>query len=116
MSTAASPSPVRSDPPLTQGRPRVSWSWPSGARVLLTALAIIAVTGLWAASRDVPSATEPMAAGPELVLDANTAPAQVLAALPHFGPTLANRLVEARSEGPFRSLEEVKERVRGLGP
>jgi hypothetical protein len=53
---------------------------------------------------------------PELVLDPNTAPVRVLATLPHFGPTLANRLVEARSEGPFHSLEEVSDRVRGLGP
>lgn len=52
----------------------------------------------------------------ELVLDANTAPVEALETLPNIGPTLARRIVEARADGPFRSLDDVRARVRGIGP
>jgi type II secretory pathway component PulK len=94
----------------------VPWSWPAGARGLLASLAIVAALGLRFASRDVRSSLEPIAIAPELVLDPNTAPPRVLAALPNFGPALVNRLVEARAERPFSSLDDVRDRVRGVGP
>jgi len=50
-----------------------------------------------------------------LRLDPNTVPPGVLTALPHVGPSLVNRWVTAREERPFRSLEDVRARVRGLG-
>jgi hypothetical protein len=50
-----------------------------------------------------------------LRLDPNTVPPGVLTALPHVGPSLVNRWVTAREERPFRSLEDARSRVRGLG-
>ena len=50
------------------------------------------------------------------MLDPNTASPQALEALPHLGPTLARRIAEARADGPFRSLDDVRARVRGIGP
>jgi hypothetical protein len=84
--------------------------------VLLAGLVIIAALGLAVASREVASAPGPIGGVPELVLDPNTTPPRVLAALPHVGPVLANRLVEARTERPFSSLEDIQARVRGIGP
>jgi Helix-hairpin-helix motif len=51
----------------------------------------------------------------ELRLDPNTAPPEVLTALPHVGASLVDRWVTAREERPFRSLEDARARVRGLG-
>ena len=51
-----------------------------------------------------------------LLVDPNTAPASVLEALPHVGPSLARRLIEQREIRPFESIEELRLRVRGLGP
>jgi competence protein ComEA len=91
------------------------WSWPASARVLLAVLALGAGLGLWRASRNVPAAP-PTELVPDLVLDVNTAPEPVLAALPQVGPTLVRRLVEARNERPFTSLDDLGDRVRGVGP
>jgi DNA uptake protein ComE-like DNA-binding protein len=52
---------------------------------------------------------------PGLRLDPNTVPPQVLTALPHVGSSLVDRWVKAREERPFRSLEDARARVRGLG-
>jgi hypothetical protein len=52
---------------------------------------------------------------PGLRLDPNTVPPQVLTALPHVGSSLVDRWVKAREERPFRSLDDARERVRGLG-
>jgi competence protein ComEA len=61
-------------------------------------------------------ASGPPVAAPTLVVDVNTAPAEVLVALPKLGPTLAGRIVEARREAPFRSFHDIDSRVRGIGP
>jgi Helix-hairpin-helix motif len=53
---------------------------------------------------------------PDLRLDPNTVPPQVLTALPHFGAALVDRWVKAREDRPFESLEDARSRVRGLGP
>lgn len=53
---------------------------------------------------------------PELVIDPSTAPAGVLEALPSLGPGLVSRMVAAREAGPFASTEDLRRRVRGLGP
>ena len=71
--------------------------------------------GLMRANRNVPS-LPPTILAPHLALDVNTAPPQVLTALPHVGRALASRLVEARNERPFASLEDIGDRVRGVGP
>jgi Helix-hairpin-helix motif len=108
--------PIESDPPTERLGSLVPWSWPTGTRVLLAGLAMAVAWCLSTASRDVRPSSEPIAAPPELVLDPNTAPARALAGLPHIGPALASRLVEARTERPFSSLDDVKDRVRGVGP
>ena len=53
---------------------------------------------------------------PVLRLDPNTVPPEVLTSLPRMGQALVDRWVVAREERPFRSLEDVRGRVRGLGP
>lgn len=108
--------PLESGPPTERRGSVVPWSWPTGARVLLASLAMAVALGLTTASRDIRTSTEPIAAPPELVLDPNSAPPRALAALPHIGPALASRLVEARTERPFSSLDDLRNRVRGVGP
>ena len=50
-------------------------------------------------------------------LDLNTASQAELEALPGIGPALAKAIVAERAAGgPFRSLEDLKRRVRGIGP
>jgi competence protein ComEA len=51
-----------------------------------------------------------------LIVDPNTASPEVLSALPKLGPALVGRLVAAREEAPFRSLDDLDARVRGIGP
>jgi competence protein ComEA len=53
---------------------------------------------------------------PNLVLDPNRAPVEVLEALPAVGPAMASRWAAARNLRPFASLEDARRRVRGLGP
>ena len=108
--------PVPRDPPPSGARPVVPWCWPRGARLLLAGLVMVAGLGLTLAGRDVGATSGPAAVVPDLVLDVNRAPLRALAALPHLGPTLARRLDEARAERPFGSLEEIRARVRGVGP
>jgi len=88
-----------------------------GTRRVLAAVVFVAALGLGMASRSVapPPAKENRRA-PELRLDPNTAPPEVLAALPHVGPKLVREWVKARSEGRFISLEDAQSRVMGLGP
>jgi competence protein ComEA len=92
------------------------WSWPEGARVLLAVLAISAAMGLMLGRRDRPRAAKTEVAASDLKLDPNTATPEALAALPHIGPTLARRIAEARADGPFRSPDDIRARVRGIGP
>lgn len=48
-------------------------------------------------------------------VDLNTADEATLQTLPGVGPALARRIVEARNEKPFRSVDDLT-RVRGIGP
>ena len=48
-------------------------------------------------------------------VDLNRAPAATLETLPGIGPALARRIVAARAERPFSSVEDL-ERVPGIGP
>lgn len=51
------------------------------------------------------------------LVDVNTAEWPELAQLPGIGETLARRIVETRqSGGPFRDFEDLRGRVRGIGP
>jgi competence protein ComEA len=55
-------------------------------------------------------------APPALVVDLNAAPAALFSALPGIGPKLAARIVEARRERPFDSLDDLDRRIKGIGP
>jgi hypothetical protein len=57
----------------------------------------------------------PAASARGLRLDPNTVPPEVLTALPHVGASLVERWVKAREQRPFRSLDDARARVRGLG-
>jgi competence ComEA-like helix-hairpin-helix protein len=48
-------------------------------------------------------------------IDVNRADEEVLQGLPGVGPALARRIVEARQNKPFRSIDDLV-RVRGIGP
>jgi competence protein ComEA len=50
------------------------------------------------------------------VVDANTVPSEVLGALPGLGPALSGRIIEAREVTPFRTLDDLDRRVKGIGP
>lgn len=106
----------RSNAPTPPRRRRVfPWYWPASSRLLLAVIALAAGLDLlwnsWGAS------SGPAQSGPPLlVLDPNTAPPQTLEVLPQIGPKLAGRIVEARTERPFASLEDLRDRVRGIGP
>jgi DNA uptake protein ComE-like DNA-binding protein len=63
-----------------------------------------------------PRGDEAPAPVPLLVVDPNTAPPRILMALPRLGPSLVGRIVAARAEAPFRSIDDLDARVRGLGP
>ncbi|MDT3679730.1 MAG: helix-hairpin-helix domain-containing protein [Burkholderiaceae bacterium] len=55
------------------------------------------------------------ASGVVNALDANTASADELQTIRGIGPATAARIVEARRQEPFRDLDDVRERVRGIG-
>ena len=48
-------------------------------------------------------------------VDANTATAAELDAISGIGPALAERIVQERRNSPFRSLDDLQSRVRGVG-
>ncbi|VGO10479.1 DNA uptake protein and related DNA-binding proteins [plant metagenome] len=57
------------------------------------------------------------AAGPAHALDLNAATAAQLDALKGIGPKTAQVIIDERQRGgPFASLQDLGERVRGLGP
>src|SRR5262249_37303856 len=91
--------------------------WNLGQRVFLTFAVLIAALALALASPGVDTAPgDPTVAAPRLQLDPNTAPPEVLGALPQVGPTMVHYLIQARRDGPFTSLQDVPRRVRGGGP
>lgn len=56
------------------------------------------------------------APGPALRVDANTATEVELETIPGIGPALAARIAQERRKAPFRSLDDLEQRVRGVGP
>ena len=92
-------------------RPKLGWNRTARGFLILWAGGMASVLA-WASS-------EGPRVGPELPafsVDANTAPAPVLGALPGLGPVLAGRIVEAREARPFRSIDDFDRRIRGIGP
>lgn len=95
----------------------VSWTWPARARVLLAFVVLISGVALRVASDSLgTSLRRTCRVVPVLVIDPNTTPASVLEALPHVGPSLVKQLIEQREIRPFESTEDLRQRVRGLGP
>ena len=91
--------------------------WTIDARRLMVVLGILMSLGLLASSRSsrTGSATA-IYPPPRLVLDPNTAEPELLTALPGLGPGLVRNWIAARNERPFRSLDDIERRVRGIGP
>jgi competence protein ComEA len=92
---------------------RGPWGWDAPTRYLLILLAAAGAAGLLAVAPGQDAAAVPL---PRLVVDPNTAPPEVLCALPKLGPALVARIIEARDEAPFRSLDDLDARVKGIGP
>ena len=91
--------------------------WPARARVLLALVVLIATVALLVASNSSGTGRPRVYhVLPALVIDPNTAPASVLEALPHVGPSLVRQLMVQRRIRPFTSTEDMHRRVRGLGP
>jgi competence protein ComEA len=93
--------------------PRPLWGWTTPARLWLSIFGALAA--LWLiAGTGVPDV--PVAPAPRLVVDPNTAPPAVFHALPKLGPAMVGRIVAARAVAPFRSIDDLDARVRGIGP
>jgi len=91
------------------------WGWTAPARIWLTVAGVLAAVGLLAGNAKLtPERLD--SAAPCLVVDPNTATAAVLNTLPKMGPAIVARIVAARQECAFRSLEDLDARVRGIGP
>lgn len=118
MSTIAAHDEPSVPAPVGRSRPAavLPWTWPDGTRVLLAILAISAAVALTVGRTGRLSARRKGAVASNLVLDVNAASPAALAALPHIGPTLARRIAAARADGPFRSREDLRARVPGIGP
>lgn len=86
--------------------------WEGPVRVVLAAAALALAAGL---ARESGPEARPQGP-PRLVVDPNTAPAAVLAALPSLGPKRVGAIVAAREAAPFRSLDDLDRRVKGIGP
>ncbi len=94
-----------------------SWTWPARARVLLALIVLISGVALRVASDSLGTGRQRTCrVVPVLVIDPNTAPASVLEALPHVGPSLVKQFMEQREIRPFGSTADLRRRVRGLGP
>ncbi len=91
-----------------------TWGWSPPLRAALAAATLAGSLVLAVAGRASDGDLPP----PDFALrvDLNTAPRHVLLALPGLGPSLANRIVEARDRDPIRSLDDLDARVSGIGP
>jgi competence protein ComEA len=90
-----------------------AWGWTKQAQDVLVTAALILSILLLARDRDVGPASRTF---PALQVDPNTAPAQVLLALPRLGPARTAAIIEARRQAPLRSAADLDRRVRGVGP
>jgi DNA uptake protein ComE-like DNA-binding protein len=72
--------------------------------------------GMASAGKNGGSSPKAVTVAPNLAVDPNRVPVQVLEAMPAVGPAMAGRFVAARELRPISSLEDARRRVRGLGP
>ena len=91
-----------------------AWGWTPETSLVLGIIAIVALVSLEARSPRAQPA-HPLVL-PTVRLDPNTASFGQLLALPSIGPARARAIIAAREERPFRSLEDLQQRVRGIGP
>lgn len=98
---------------MAQGRRPDTWGWTLLGRRLLSGLAVVLAAGLGILSGPDGS---PAPGDPAVVVDANEAPPGVLDALPKLGPAMVARIVDERGRRPFRSMDDLDARVRGIGP
>jgi competence ComEA-like helix-hairpin-helix protein len=88
--------------------------WLERPRPLLDDLPGLDVAALEEASRAArPAARAPLGAGERV--DPNTASPEELQRLPGVGAATAQRIVEARAQGPYETVADLQ-RVRGIGP
>jgi phosphatidylserine/phosphatidylglycerophosphate/cardiolipin synthase-like enzyme len=69
-----------------------------------------------AQQRTCPQITAPTNTPTAAIVNLNTATQAELETLPGFGPKLAQRTIEARQQKPFTSLDDLDQRVPGIGP
>jgi competence protein ComEA len=98
----------------TPGRVQL-WGWSDPGRRLLAALALALALAVGLSTLGERPSPRP-GAHPTLVVDPNTAPPDVLAALPRLGPVLVARIVAQRDRRPFASIDDLDARVKGIGP
>ena len=60
--------------------------------------------------------SRPVTLSGPLRINPNTAPPALLSSLPQIGPARLKALLAEREKAPFRSLEDLDARVRGIGP
>jgi competence protein ComEA len=97
--------------------PGVAWPWTIDVRRFLAFATLLAGLALLTIERGARSESEgAVRLAPDLIVDLNSAPAEVFSALPGIGPKLAAQIVEARRESPFVSLDDLDRRTRGIGP
>lgn len=98
--------------------PSLPWVWSEASRCALGILAVVVGLALMAGRTrtERPRGTAMVVRASASKVDPNAATVEALEGLPHIGPTLARRIVDARGDGPFRSAEDLRVRVRGIGP
>ena len=101
------------DDPMPQARSVHFWGQAERALIaglVLLAAALTLLGSLREATRDTAGPPGP------LRVDPNTAPSGVLGALPGLGPVLVGRIIDTRRARPFESLDDLEDRVVGIGP
>lgn len=88
-----------------------------GMLLLIAAVVVVVRAHCWI-SRTLPRgmATDPAAHPDGWLVDPNSATATELALLPRVGPSIAQRIIDARRRGVRFSSVEQLESVRGIGP
>ena len=100
---------------LVSGGIRLGWQARSGGAQGIGTPVVLAelVDSASRVEADEARRSAPLASGEQL--DLNTAPASELDRLPGVGPATADRIVAARAERPFGSVDDLA-RVSGIGP